>query len=184
MSFAGVGNPPSPRPSPPRGQRGSWRLTDHYSLNTYSPSHYNFPHERAESGLESGAGRYRIAGAAEGPHRKVLHFPGKQLWRSDLSGAEDVDYGIHYGSQPCFLQSARNALNQRGVGREKLAGAGIARPIQSARSEIGFGDRYCLLIGIGVAGNLTEDPVASLNSGKNNRRTELAGGKIGKREPD
>src|SRR2546428_10742998 len=65
------------------------------------------------------------------------------------------------------FEPARFGGDQRGVGSEELAGSGETDPLQRAGGEICVVNSHSGRVRVGVAGDLTEDPVIAARGGKN-----------------
>jgi len=95
---------------------------------------------------------------------------------------EKADYRAEHAVECCSTENADFGNQQFLIGGEKLAGSRVTHDAERASREVGIRQPDRLRIGIRTARELAQDPVAVAGIGQNDRRTQLALGKIGKRE--
>jgi hypothetical protein len=74
---------------------------------------------------------------------------------------EQVDHGIDDLSQCLRFQDAHLGLHEVMVRCEQLAGSRLARPLQSALAKAPVGQHGRAYIGVRIAGDVAQNPVAS-----------------------
>ena len=97
---------------------------------------------------------------------------------------QKIDHCIKHAPEAARFETSDLFFHDRCIGREKLARTSEAYPRQRTISEICVLDAHGHGIRVGIAGDLTQYPIASTGWCQSNCRTQLAGRKIGKWERD
>ena len=100
------------------------------------------------------------------------------------TGLQEANDGFRHSPMRVRAELAYLSRNQTRVRGEELAGPGIARLLETARSEAGRDQLDGSRVRVGIARDLAEKEVVPIRIGQDDRGSELAAAQVREGEPD